>query len=73
MVEPPHFQEYQKSQIDRMIFLSFSGQKLKKNIFLKPPSSILPKTNIAPEKIKVQKVSVVFQPSIFRCELFKEG
>ncbi len=35
---------------------------------------ILPKTNIAPENRPSQKVSLVFQPSIFRCYVsFREG
>ena len=42
---------------------------------LQQKTSTLPKTNIAPEKLPSQKERIVFQPSIFRCELlvFWEG
>ena len=33
----------------------------------------LPETNIAPENRPSQKETIVFQPSIFRCELLVSG
>ena len=43
------------------------------NNSLKPKQNTLPETNIASENRTSQKETIVFQPSIFRCELLVSG